>query len=192
MRWAGRPPGRPPFQPRSEPMVTRLGRSRSPVGRATGPCLSGWPSCRLQAPADPRAPPPRVERGAARRTGAPPRPGSRRGAHDLSLQFIALLVQALVKLQVRRAMATQGVKELPLYLEDRACCPRAERGSGSRASRSCLDHRRLPPVRPVGRIARSSVPAQRSAPGPVSSRAAPRVERPCRAEQLCPLTRLEG
>jgi transposase len=39
----------------------------------------------------------------------------------MTCHFIALLVQALVELQVRRAMAARGVSELPLYPEDRAC-----------------------------------------------------------------------
>ena len=39
----------------------------------------------------------------------------------MTCHFIALVVQALVELQIRRAMADQGLKELPLYPEDRAC-----------------------------------------------------------------------
>ena len=39
----------------------------------------------------------------------------------MTCHFIALVVQALVELVIRRAMADQGIKELPLYPEDRAC-----------------------------------------------------------------------
>jgi transposase len=39
----------------------------------------------------------------------------------MTCHFIALLVQALVELVVRRAMAARGLTELALYPEDRAC-----------------------------------------------------------------------
>ncbi len=39
----------------------------------------------------------------------------------MACHFIALLAQALVELVVRRAMVDRGIKELPLYPEDRAC-----------------------------------------------------------------------
>jgi transposase len=39
----------------------------------------------------------------------------------LALQFVALLVHALLEREVRRAMARQGIAELPLYPEDREC-----------------------------------------------------------------------
>lgn len=39
----------------------------------------------------------------------------------LALQFIALLVHALLEREVRRAMARRGIAELPLYPEDRDC-----------------------------------------------------------------------
>jgi len=35
--------------------------------------------------------------------------------------FIAMLVQALVEREISRAMATRGLKELPLYPEGRDC-----------------------------------------------------------------------
>ena len=44
------------------------------------------------------------------------------------LHFVALLVNALLERQVRRAMAQRGIKKLPLYPEDRECrAPSAER-----------------------------------------------------------------
>lgn len=44
------------------------------------------------------------------------------------LHFVAMLVNALLERQVRRAMAERGIKELPLYPEDRECrAPSAER-----------------------------------------------------------------
>jgi transposase len=39
----------------------------------------------------------------------------------LALHFVALLVHALVERDVRRAMASRGIKELPLYPEERDC-----------------------------------------------------------------------
>jgi transposase len=39
----------------------------------------------------------------------------------LALQFVALLVHALLEREVRRAMARRGIAELPLYPEDRDC-----------------------------------------------------------------------
>lgn len=39
----------------------------------------------------------------------------------LALHFVALLVHALVEREVRRAMASRGIKELPLYPEERDC-----------------------------------------------------------------------
>jgi transposase len=44
------------------------------------------------------------------------------------LHFVALLVNALLERQVRRAMAERGIKALPLYAEERECrAPSAER-----------------------------------------------------------------
>jgi hypothetical protein len=44
------------------------------------------------------------------------------------LHFAALLVNALLERQVRRAMADRGIKRLPLYPEDRECrAPSADR-----------------------------------------------------------------
>ncbi len=37
----------------------------------------------------------------------------------LALHFVALLVHALLEREVRRAMVSRGIKELPLYPEDR-------------------------------------------------------------------------
>lgn len=46
----------------------------------------------------------------------------------LFLSFVALLVNALLEREVRRAMERRGVKKLPLYPEERACkAPSAER-----------------------------------------------------------------
>lgn len=46
----------------------------------------------------------------------------------MACHFIALLVQALVELIIRRAMADRGINDLPLYPEDRACpAPSAKR-----------------------------------------------------------------
>lgn len=39
----------------------------------------------------------------------------------LCCQFVALLVQALVERQIRRAMAASGIASIPLYPEDREC-----------------------------------------------------------------------
>ena len=39
----------------------------------------------------------------------------------MTCHFIAMLVQALVEREIRRAMAAQGLKELPLYPEGRGC-----------------------------------------------------------------------
>jgi transposase len=39
----------------------------------------------------------------------------------MACHFIALLVHALVELEIRRAMATRGLKKIPLYPESRAC-----------------------------------------------------------------------
>ena len=39
----------------------------------------------------------------------------------LALHFVALLVHALLEREVRRAMVRRGIKELPLYPEDRDC-----------------------------------------------------------------------
>ncbi len=39
----------------------------------------------------------------------------------LALHFVALLVHALLEREVRRAMVSRGIKELPLYPEDRDC-----------------------------------------------------------------------
>jgi len=39
----------------------------------------------------------------------------------MTCHFIALLVHALVELEVRRAMAARGLKKIPLYPEQRAC-----------------------------------------------------------------------
>jgi hypothetical protein len=39
----------------------------------------------------------------------------------LFLHFVALLVHALIERDVRTAMATGAIPELPLYPEDRAC-----------------------------------------------------------------------
>jgi len=46
----------------------------------------------------------------------------------LFLYFVALLVQALLERELRRAMASKGIKSLPLYPEERECkAPSAER-----------------------------------------------------------------
>lgn len=46
----------------------------------------------------------------------------------LFLYFLAMLVQALVERQVRRGMEAEGIKNLPMYPEDRACAaPTADR-----------------------------------------------------------------
>ncbi len=46
----------------------------------------------------------------------------------LALHFVALLVHALLEREVRRAMARRGIKELPLYPEERDCpAPSADR-----------------------------------------------------------------
>ncbi len=37
------------------------------------------------------------------------------------LYFLALLVQALIEREIRRAMERSGIRELPLYPEDREC-----------------------------------------------------------------------
>lgn len=39
----------------------------------------------------------------------------------MTCHFVALLVHALVELEVRRTMAARGLKKIPLYPEDRAC-----------------------------------------------------------------------
>jgi hypothetical protein len=39
----------------------------------------------------------------------------------MTCHFIAMLVQALVEREIRRAMASHGLKELPLYPEGRGC-----------------------------------------------------------------------
>jgi transposase len=39
----------------------------------------------------------------------------------MTCHFIALLVHALVELEIRRAMAARGIKKIPLYPEHRAC-----------------------------------------------------------------------
>jgi transposase len=39
----------------------------------------------------------------------------------MTCHFIALLVHALVELEIRRAMASRGLKKIPLYPEQRAC-----------------------------------------------------------------------
>ena len=39
----------------------------------------------------------------------------------MTCHFIALLVHALVELEIRRAMAARGLKKIPLYPEHRAC-----------------------------------------------------------------------
>jgi len=46
----------------------------------------------------------------------------------LALHFVALLVHALLEREVRRAMASRGIKQLPLYPEERDCpAPSADR-----------------------------------------------------------------
>jgi hypothetical protein len=46
----------------------------------------------------------------------------------LALHFVALLVHALLEREVRRAMASRGITELPLYPEERDCpAPSANR-----------------------------------------------------------------
>jgi hypothetical protein len=46
----------------------------------------------------------------------------------LALHFVALLVHALLEREVRRAMASRGITELPLYPEERDCpAPSADR-----------------------------------------------------------------
>jgi len=46
----------------------------------------------------------------------------------LALHFVALLVHALLERELRRAMASRGITELPLYPEDRDCrAPSADR-----------------------------------------------------------------
>lgn len=46
----------------------------------------------------------------------------------LALHFVALLVHALLEREVRRAMTSRGIKEIPLYPEERACpAPSADR-----------------------------------------------------------------
>jgi hypothetical protein len=39
----------------------------------------------------------------------------------MTCHFIALLVHALVELEIRRSMAARGLKKIPLYPEQRAC-----------------------------------------------------------------------
>jgi hypothetical protein len=39
----------------------------------------------------------------------------------MTCHFIALLVHALIELEIRRAMAARGLKKIPLYPEQRAC-----------------------------------------------------------------------
>jgi len=53
----------------------------------------------------------------------------------LLLDFVALLVRALIEREVRRRMQDEGLKSLPLYPEDRECpSPTAERILGIFAS----------------------------------------------------------
>jgi transposase len=62
----------------------------------------------------------------------------------LLLYFLALLVHALLELQLRRRMAAEGLADLPLYPEDRAC----ERPTADRVLRLFGDvrcHRLLSP-----------------------------------------------
>jgi hypothetical protein len=39
----------------------------------------------------------------------------------MTCHFVALLVHALVELEIRRAMAARGLKKIPLYPDHRAC-----------------------------------------------------------------------